>query len=352
MCDFNEDGLLDIYVANYRLQPNFLFVNKGKDSDGKIVFYEESKDRGVEGIPSDLGSDTIYGHTIGCEWADYDNDSDWDLFCANLAHPRMLPQSDISMLYKNSGAPDYNFTDVMKEVGIEYAETHSEPTWGDYDNDGDLDVFITAVYDGVPSFLYKNNGDGTFTNATYETGITILGSWGGGFADIDSDGDLDLFSGADLFLNRGNDNNWLKIMLQGEKANRAAIGAWVEVLAGKLKMRRMISGGKGTGSQSDLTLHFGLAKEEKIDKVTIHWMAGENQVLKDVPVNKTIMVVQDKEFELVVDDVEESDADAVSADGEESDDDLLNSDNDSTQNDDETDDKDSDSDGCGCSLIS
>ncbi|MGH7275020.1 MAG: FG-GAP-like repeat-containing protein, partial [Nitrospiria bacterium] len=92
--DFNNDGLLDIFVSNYRLDPNFLWRNNGNGT-----FTNVARDQGVEGREKK----GHYGHTIGSEWGDYDNDGDLDLFSANLAHPRSIGFSDKSMLLENLG---------------------------------------------------------------------------------------------------------------------------------------------------------------------------------------------------------------------------------------------------------
>jgi hypothetical protein len=119
-CDFNQDGLPDLYIGNYRLKPNYLWLNNG---DG--TFTDVSLDKGVKGIRIS----GYYGHTVGAEWVDYDNDGDWDLYVANLAHPRFIDFSDKSFLYVNSGAPDYTFTDVRESAGIAFDETCADPAW-------------------------------------------------------------------------------------------------------------------------------------------------------------------------------------------------------------------------------
>src|SRR3972149_10260563 len=111
--DYNDDGLLDIFVSNYRLDPNFLWRNNGNGT-----FTAVAQDQGVEGKEKK----GHYGHTIGSEWGDYDNDGDLDLFSANLAHPRYIGFSDKSMLLENLGPPDYRFKERTKDGGIRYQE--------------------------------------------------------------------------------------------------------------------------------------------------------------------------------------------------------------------------------------
>ena len=270
-CDFNMDGYMDIYVSNYRLNPNFLWVN-----DGTGHFTNYARDYGVEGIRRYSGGVPYWGHTIGSEWADFDNDLDFDLFTANLAHPRFLAFSDISKLYRNDGPPDYTFHDMFDSSGIIYQETHSDPAWGDIDNDGDLDLFITCVYSGRRSFFYRNDGGGRFTEISYETGVVVDGGWGCAFSDYDRDGFLDLVAGGgfSLWHNRGNSNHFVEIKLEGRLANRSAIGSIVKLYAGELKQMRQVEGGKGTSSQNSLTLHFGLASHTSIDSIVILWQGS------------------------------------------------------------------------------
>jgi len=260
--------------------------------------------------------DGNYGHTIGSQWADYDNDGDWDLFSANLAHPRFIEFSDKSMLFNNS---DGEFADVREEAGITFAETHSDPSWGDFDNDGYLDLFITSIYEGRESFFYKNNGDGTFTNVNYSSGLVVYNGWGGAWADVDNDGDLDLFSYG-LFVNTGQDGNWVEFILEGKDTNRAAIGTTVVLKTADKTMMRMVEGGKGTGTQSDLKVHFGLGTDEKIDEVKIKWLGQKEQVLTDVEINSIYKVVEGEEAVSLEN--EEDDADTVS-DDEVNDDDAV-----------------------------
>ncbi len=304
--DFNQDGKMDIFVSNYRLDMNFLFKNIG---GGKF-------DPNISTPLMGERIDGNYGHTIGSQWADYDNDGDWDLFSANLAHPRFIEFSDKSMLFNNS---DGEFADVREEAGITFAETHSDPSWGDFDNDGYLDLFITSIYEGRESFFYKNNGDGTFTNVNYSSGLVVYNGWGGAWADVDNDGDLDLFSYG-LFVNTGQDGNWVEFILEGKDTNRAAIGTTVVLKTADKTMMRMVEGGKGTGTQSDLKVHFGLGTDEKIDEVKIKWLGQKEQVLTDVEINSIYKVVEGEEAVSLEN--EEDDADTVS-DDEVNDDDAV-----------------------------
>jgi len=170
--------------------------------------------------------------------------------------------------------------------------------WGDFDNDGDLDLYVTST---ERNYLWRNNGDGTFTDVTDLAGIgdTAIAE-GGAIADYDGDGDLDfyIFNHDDrnmLFRNDYADtlgNSWIKLRLNGTISNRYGIGAIVRVFCGDLVQTRQLLSGQHYESQSDLLLHFGLGKHNKIDRIEVRWPSGIVQVLTDIEVNQTITVTE------------------------------------------------------------
>lgn len=247
-CDFDQDGDQDLYLGNYRLQRNFFWVNESGHFSERGAWYEVEGDE-VEGW---------YGHTIGCEWGDFDGDGDFDLIVCNLAHPRYIWFSNRTMLYLNEG-PDRPMRDVRREWKIRYDECHSEPVWGDFDNDGDLDLFITCVYPSRRSYLYRNDGE-SFTDITYLAGARYFNGWGCATADFDNDGRLDLGICSDgkfiLLRNTTREpGNWLKV-----DGRSLQIGDIVQVEGDGRLWIRQVEGGKGAGSQNSLTLHFGFGK--------------------------------------------------------------------------------------------
>jgi hypothetical protein len=155
--DFDGDGDLDIYVANYRLNPNLLWVNQGADSDGVPHFADRAAEQGVQGVEKLPPFNDAYGHTIGAVWGDLDRDGDQDLVAANLAHSAWRCFSDATMVYDSQGSiGQFRFKDVRTAAGVAYVETHSDPSLVDIDNDGYLDLHITHVYDGWRSSMYRN----------------------------------------------------------------------------------------------------------------------------------------------------------------------------------------------------
>jgi len=278
-CDFDEDGDMDIYVSNYRLQPNILWKN-----DGTGVFTDVAKAYGVDG-DKDQGA---YGHTIGSAWGDLDNDGHFDLFVGNFSHPPAY--QDRPKFYRNLGPDgDYHFEDKSAGAGLAWQESYASPTLIDYDNDGYLDLYFTTVYDGDHPVLYRNNGDWTFTDVTAAEGLAGLGkTYQAAWADLNNDGFLDLITGGKLFINSGNKNHWIQITLEGDGTdiNRAAIGAQVRIGWKGMVLTRQVEGGTGEGNQNDLRLHFGLGDQTDPVTIEIAWPNGVKQTVHNLAVDQ------------------------------------------------------------------
>jgi len=178
-------------------------------------------------------------------------------------------------IYKNLG--DFKFEKLnIPPFDSDYNNSEGS-CWGDYDNDGFSDLLITN--DGVNS-LYKNIDGKSFKKMHFGSLTDSSGNSNGIiWVDIDLDGDLDIViaNGGNqrnqLFENSGNDNNWVKIKLEGTISNRSAIGAKVIVYSGKLTQHQEIQSqsGGGCGSQKQLLLHFGLGQNTLIDSVQVRW---------------------------------------------------------------------------------
>jgi len=151
---------------------------------------------------------------------------------------------------------------------------------GDYDNDGDLDLFLTTIYGHDASRLYRNNGNWNFTNVTFAQGLGTIpdDNYQAAWADYDNDGDLDLLTGAKVFKNQSQDNgnHWLKLRLQGDgkRISTTAAGAQVRITLGNQTLTRQVELGTGEGNQNDPTLHFGLGGYNGDLNVEVLWPDG------------------------------------------------------------------------------
>jgi len=284
-CDFDQDGDIDIYVSNYRLEANLLWLN-----DGSGNFTNVAPEYGVAGDYD--GWDWSYGHTIGSAWGDLDSDGDFDLFVGNFSHPPAY--QDRPKFYENLGeAGGFHFSDRSASAGLAWQESYASPTLGDFDNDGDLDLFFTTYYPGDHSVLYSNNGNWTFSDVTGTSGIASEQTYQAAWADFDHDGNLDLVSDGKLFRNVGDSNNWLEVHLigNGTSVNKAAIGAQVRIDLGDQVIARQVEGATGQGNQNDLTLHFGLGDHSSPVELEIVWPDGTTRSIT-ATTNQIITVSQ------------------------------------------------------------
>jgi len=251
--DIDGDGRPDAVVGNYRLDPNLLWHNLG---DGR--FEEAGADWGVRGDHHD----GAFGQTIAVSPGDLDGDGREDLVLTNLAHPRYIEVSDRSQVLLSAAGNPPPLPDRRVAAGLRFSETESDAALGDVDNDGDLDLFVTAIYPGRFSRLYLNDDHGRFTDVSWLAGTRVANGWGAAFADADADGALDLLvasaDGVRLLRNRGPGGHWLGVRLADPSCNRAGVGTRVTLRVGGRTQVRTVRIGRGTGSQDDITLHFGL----------------------------------------------------------------------------------------------
>ena len=276
--DFDEDGRLDVYVSNYRLQPNILWRG-----DGKGAFVDVAAASGTAG-DGGLGA---WGHTIGSAFADLDNDGRLDLFVGNFSHPPAY--QDRPKFLRNLGPKGgYRFEDKTGGAGLAWQESFASPALGDFDNDGWVDLFFTTVYPGDKSVLYRNNGDWTFTNVTDQAGLATERTYQAAWADFDNDGDLDLVSGGRLFANPATGNHWLKVCLA---CKGTPVGAQVRVLLKDATLTRQVESATGEGNQNDLTLHFGLGSHAEAVDLEIHWPDGATQKMT-TPIDQCVTVTR------------------------------------------------------------
>jgi hypothetical protein len=273
--DFDNDGWPDIYVA-VDSEPSIFFKNNhdGTFTDIAVIAGCAYNDDGHEQAGMGLGV------------ADYDCDGWFDIFKTNFA-------DDTSNLYHNNG--DGTFTDLSFNSGVGINNTYV--AWGcgfiDFDNDGWADIVQINghVYPEIdkynfgetfknPRLVYKNLGNGRFKDVSAEMGPGITARYssrGAAFGDYDNDGGMDM-----LILNMnelpsllhnvgGNKQNWIKLKLIGTKCNRTAIGARARVITGKHIQMDEVNSGASVMSQNDLRLHFGVGTAETIDAIEVKW---------------------------------------------------------------------------------
>jgi hypothetical protein len=296
--DADNDGDPDLVVANRTSVPlpnpiigqnDFYFRNDGSGVFTRITTGPVVTDATI---------------SSGIAWGDYDNDGDLDLVMTSR-------RRENDRLYRNLGGG--NFELVSTSVVSTEGQAGNGCAWGDYDNDGWLDLFVTGFLTQFgfrdPHRLYRNRGDGTFEVITDSVLIADSGyAWGCAWGDYNNDGFLDLFvanngdddfnSGVhwnnDLYRNNGNFNGWLMFKLVGTASNRSAIGAKVRLkatIAGQTFWQmREISGGSGYCSQNDMRAHFGLGDATNASLVRIEWPSGTVQELRNVAANQILTV--------------------------------------------------------------
>lgn len=254
--DYDGDGDLDLFVANQPNQNNFLFRNDNG------VF--------VQILIGDIVNDG--GSSFGSVWGDYDNDGDLDLYVCN--------RHQANFLYRNDG--NGTFTRILSGDMVTDAHGSYGASWIDYNNDGHLDLFV-ANNGGQNNDLYLNNGNSTFTTITSGDIVNNGGdSRSCNWADIDNDGDLDCYvtnkGPANNFLYRneiGSLNSWTNITLVSSVSNTNCIGVIVRakaIINGQpIWQMREVSSKAGYCAQESPNIEFGFGNATVIDSIIVEW---------------------------------------------------------------------------------
>ena len=278
--DINGDGQLDLFLADQSGAADAMFRND------RTAFVDVAPKLGMTGPPrtNDEGG-------VGCAVGDYDNDGNLDLFVANYGH---------NQLYHNNG--NGTFTDVAKKLGLDVENHAVSADWGDYDNDGYLDLLVVS-YEGPvnqqrpANALFHNEGGKRFVNVLTKDSPLNVGDHGVQWVDYNNDGGLDLSvtrgyttqGGHFLFRNTLPESvkkRSLEVTVLDSKGHWTRFGAEVRLYdaSGKILGTRQVSTGGGYNSQSDIPLHFGLARLEPIT-VEVTFMSAhgpKKQTLKNV----------------------------------------------------------------------
>jgi hypothetical protein len=282
--DYDADGWVDIYVANDHTH-NYLWHNV----EGKRF-----EDRGImSGTAfSQAGEATV---SMSVDYADYNFDGLLDMFVSDDTY---------CALYENLGNGVFADRGIQSNISMAAAQFVGwSSSFIDYDNDTDVDIFKTNgalkhLY-GQEDQLFQNEGDGTFRDVSLELGEYFHQEFvgrGACMGDYDNDGDLDIFivnlNDKAVFLrnNKGNLNNWIILKLTGTTSNRDGIGARVKVTAGGKTQTAQKKSTTGYLSQNDPRMHFGLAQSSKVDKIEIIWPSGKSQVLENLNPNQILEI--------------------------------------------------------------
>ena len=290
--DFDDDGWVDIYVANDS-SPSALYRN---NRDGTF------SDIGVNGGCA-YSQDGKPQAGMGVAVGDYNRDGRMDVFKTNFA-------GDTSTLYANAGRGMCEDRTFASGVGRNTRWLGWGVGFADFDLDGWLDLFLVNghVYPEVARLkteagykqrkvVYRNRGDGRFDDITERLGVPVTtpkAGRGAVFADFDNDGDVDVFVNnvndtPDLYrLDLAQPQHWLSIRLVGTASNRSAIGARVRAAAGDSTQVQEVRGGGSYYAQNDLRVHFGLGTASRVDRLEVRWPNGLEESWSNLEANRIL----------------------------------------------------------------
>lgn len=288
--DFDNDGDQDLLVNQdfgYKAVPNFLYENQYPKDSFKDI--------------SETTQMNLKENAMGSAVGDYNNDGLLDYYVTNIK---------FNLFMENQGMSQ-PFVDKAKELGAYSFAISWGANFGDFDNDGDQDLYVSNG-DLNPNCtpmgnFYFENENSRFTEIGRLSGTNDYGVGRGSVIfDIENDGDLDILvvnqkpvkdyptnSTTRLFRNDAQKENWSKIALQGVNSDKNGIGARVELVSAGVRMIREIDGGGSSHlSQNSVIAHFGLGKSSSIDSLKITWPGGHQQVLTNQPINTLLNVIE------------------------------------------------------------
>lgn len=346
--DYDLDGDLDVYMAVYDGQPSSFRSNLFYRNEGNFQFTEVSAEAGLV-TENDL--------SFQASWIDLNQDLYPDLFLIN-------DRFTGNRFYLNN--TDGTFEDITDEVGMELNFDPMSTSWGDFNQDGILDVYITNSLTPpnaeISNFLYLGQEDMTFVNVAEEFGVDLdRWTWGAAWIDVENDGDLDLYvteyepllpqfedhlfinQGAEggyfllednslienndsidshciavgdhnndgyvdfaltsnignthrYYENAGGPNNYLKINLEGLISNKFGVGSWIDFWAGGTLQRRYTFCGDNYLAQNSYTNFFGLGTATHADSIIVRWPSGVVDRLYEIEANETLLIVEGENY--------------------------------------------------------
>ncbi len=314
MADIDNDGHLDAFVC-HDIGQSIPFRNDG--TGGMVPDYTLINTIDLPG-------------NYAAIWTDFDNDRDIDLYiskCLGGAAPGNIARTNL--LYQNNG--DGTYSEIATAAGLADNSQSWSTVFEDFDNDGDFDAFI--VNHDNQNLLFRNIGNGTFTDVTASSGIDAndLGAWENAAADFNNDGFIDIFSELDkelylgngdltftaqdapitpgaigdfnndgfldvltnglFWINQGNvENHWFKVNPFGLAGNRNGIGARVEIYGSWGVQSREVRSGQSFSPMGSLTIHFGLGQHTDVDSMTIKWPSGITTTVMGLSADTTYLV--------------------------------------------------------------
>ncbi|WP_107038734.1 FG-GAP-like repeat-containing protein [Brumimicrobium mesophilum] len=330
--DYNKDGNLDLVVSDYHpTNFNYLFIGDGNGGftvdESSVVGLSATSAVGLSWADYDTDGDSDLfiantngennqlfknengilvvdtssivandgGHSVGGAWGDYDNDGDLDLFVSNSR------STEPNFFYENTG--NGTFIKLTNLSIVTNVSNSNGAAWADYDNDGDLDLVVSNDQN-KKNFLFSNNGDKTFTkidNAiTEETSSSYSMAW----SDYDNDGDYDLLvanvgsNTNDLFVNeKGACTNHISLRLRGCNSNSFGIGATIKVkttINGNSiwQTKNVSSQSSSMGGQSSSKVLFGISDATAIDSLIVLWPSGVVTTIANPTINQTLIITE------------------------------------------------------------
>ena len=301
--DFDDDGWPDLYVAN-DVSDNALYRNLGNGTFQNVS---------LGALVAD------YRGAMGLAIGDWDGDGDTDIFVTHwIAQENALYNSLHTRLMAADPPPvdPMRFMDEAERYGLGQIAL-DYVGWGtsfiDFDNDGRLDLFVVngstlqvrehpELLEPMPDQVFwHRSGDDGFYDVSAISGDYFQREFvgrGAAFADYDNDGDVDVFivnNGGPGFLLRNDGetgNAWLEVRLEGRHTNRSGIGAKLKLHAGNAVQTREVGAQSSYLSQNSFFMHFGLGELTEVDSIAIQWQGGDRQVLRGLPANRVIRVIE------------------------------------------------------------